>query len=394
MFKKSQHNPADDFAYLPDGAVYFDSACQSLRPQPVIDAMRQYYQEFNSCGERVRYEWGLKVDQQVAAVRKTILKALKLSERDYFVSFTLNTTYGLNLLQSQLDTTKFKRIITSEIEHNSTFLSTIALSKRTGLERIVVPRNDDGTVDIDQLDLDGAIVVMNAVSNIDGRQLKNIAELTKRIHAAGGIMIIDAAQTMSHYRDLIAGVPADAICFSSHKMYGPSLGVMVVRRSLLQNMSIGFVGGGMVDDVERDSYQLSAEHKEHNYTAFEAGLQLYAEIIGLGAAFKWMDEVHKSDHTLDYAGQVIELLKSKPGVHVLNAEVTPTISFYHDTIDGHLIAEALSDAGIMARSGYFCVHYYLKHVKQYPPLVRLSLGMHNRQSDVDRFAKAIEGWAK
>lgn len=401
LFKKKERvgsvnaaSVAGDFAYLPQSAVYFDSACQSLRPQQVIDAANEYYQRFNSCGERVKYDWGLEVDKRVERTRADILKFLKLSPKKYFVSFTLNTTYGLNLILSQLKPDGLASIITSDIEHNSVFLSTMAFSRQTGLPRTVITRNDDGSVSLDDLGDMPRIVVLNAVSNIDGRQLKNVAGVAKHVHKHGGLLIIDAAQAMSHYYELLAGVDADAICFSSHKMYGPSLGAIVAKKSLVQHLQPSVLGGGMVDDVTMDDFVLSSSNDEHIHTIFEPGLQAYGEIIGLGAAVRWLSKASEDDHVLDYAGQLLDFLKSANDFHVLNNEVTPTIAFYHDKYDAHLLAEAMSDQGVMARSGHFCAHYYLAHVKGYPPLVRLSLGLHNRQSEVDKFIEAMKGIAK
>lgn len=401
LFKKKEQinsvnaaSAGGDFAYLPESAVYFDSACQSLRPQPVIDAANEYYQRFNSCGERVKYDWGLEVDKRVERTRADILKFLKLSPKKYFVSFTLNTTYGLNLILSQLKPDGLASIITSDIEHNSVFLSTMAFSWRTGLQRTVITRNDDGSVNLDDLGDTPRIVVLNAVSNIDGRQLKNVAEVAKHVHKHGGLLIIDAAQAMSHYHELLAGVDADAICFSSHKMYGPSLGVIVAKKSLVQHLQPSVLGGGMVDDVTKDDFVLSSSNDEHIHTIFEPGLQAYGEIIGLGTAVNWLAQASKDGHVLDYAGQLLDFLKSANGFHVLNSEVTPTIAFYHDKYDAHLLAEAMSDQGIMVRSGHFCAHYYLAHVKKYPPLIRLSLGLHNRRSDIDKFIEVMKGIAK
>lgn len=401
LFKKKEQinsvnvaSAGGDFAYLPESAVYFDSACQSLRPQPVIDAVNEYYHKFNSCGERVKYDWGLEVDKRVEQTRSDILKFLKLSPRKYFASFTLNTTYGLNLILSQLKPDGLASIITSDIEHNSVFLSTMAFSRRTGLQRTVITRNDDGSVNLDDLGDTPRIVVLNAVSNIDGRQLKNVAEVAKHVHKHGGLLIIDAAQAMSHYHELLAGVDVDAICFSSHKMYGPSLGVIVAKKSLVQHLQPSVLGGGMVDDVTKDDFVLSSSNDEHIHTIFEPGLQAYGEIIGLGTAVNWLAQASKDDHVLDYAGQLLDFLKSANGFHVLNSEVTPTIAFYHDKYDAHLLAEAMSDQGIMVRSGHFCAHYYLAHVKKYPPLIRLSLGLHNRRSDIDKFIEVMEGIAK
>ena len=88
----------NDFDYLGEDAVYLDAACQSLRPRPVVEALNQYYFEHNSCGERVKYAWGIKTDELVESTRRKVLDLLKLKAKDYFVSFTLNTTYGINLL--------------------------------------------------------------------------------------------------------------------------------------------------------------------------------------------------------------------------------------------------------------------------------------------------------
>lgn len=124
-----------DFDYLQPTDIYLDSACQSLRPQPVITAMNNYYQKFNSCGERVKYQWGKITDEKVNATRHKVLQFLKLKSKNYTVSFTLNTTYGINLLLSQLRPELFDRVITSDIEHNSPFLSTIAFAKTHHKER-------------------------------------------------------------------------------------------------------------------------------------------------------------------------------------------------------------------------------------------------------------------
>ena len=381
----------NDFDYLGEGEVYLDGACQSLRPRPVIDAINQYYTEHNSCGERVKYKWGVETDEKVEATREKVLKFLKLSPRKYTVSFTLNTTYGINLILSQLKASEFKKVMTSEIEHNSPFLSTMAFSERTGLPREVMTREDDGSISISDYDFTKAVVVVNCASNFDGRKLLNIKELLKAVHKAGGILIIDAAQTMAHSADILRGVEVDAICFSAHKLYAPSLGVICWRDDLASRMNVGFVGGGMVDDVKEDSYLLSAEGKEHRYTRFEAGLQAWGEIVGLGAALDWLNKLPKKAwQNLDNnTRELYEFLSSSDKVHLVNHEPNPTMSFYVEGLDSHLLGSALSRENIMARTGYFCAHYYLDHVLGLPPLMRFSLGLHNRPEDIEKVKKVM-----
>lgn len=375
------------FEYLKRQDVYFDGACQSLRPQPVIDSLVEYYQKHNSCGERVKYQWGKITDQKVEQTRDQVLKLLKLKKRDYFVSFTLNTTYGINLLLSQFDfkATGIKTIVTSDIEHNSVFLATQSAVTRAKLERLVLSREADGSLPISEIP-DNSLVVINVMSNIDGRTLKNLKDIIIYVHQKQGIIILDAAQAMAHNYQLLQETEADAICFSAHKMYSASLGVMVVRKTLLEKLNLTFLGGGMVDDVEKNSYLLSAEHDDKIHTAFEAGLQAWGEIIALGTAISWIEKLPASakERLESCETKLFDFLKSQPKIHCLNQEKSTTFSFYVEGIDSHLLAEALSDQNIMVRSGYFCVHYYLDHKMHFPPLIRVSLGYQTTESDINK----------
>lgn len=375
------------FEYLKRQDVYFDGACQSLRPQPVIDSLVEYYQKHNSCGERVKYQWGKTTDQKVDQTRDQVLKLLKLKKRDYFVSFTLNTTYGINLLLSQFDfkAAGIKTIVTSDIEHNSVFLATQSATTRAKLERLVLSREANGSLPISEIP-DNSLVVVNVMSNIDGRTLKNLKDIITYVHQKQGIIILDAAQAMAHNYQLLQETEADAICFSAHKMYSASLGVMVVRKTLLEKLNLTFLGGGMVDDVEKNSYLLSAEHDDKNHTAFEAGLQAWGEIIALGTAISWLEKLPASakERLESCETKLFDFLKSQPKIHCLTQEKSTTFSFYVEGIDSHLLAEALSNQNIMVRSGYFCVHYYLDHKMHFPPLVRVSLGYQTTESDINK----------
>ncbi len=381
-----------DFDYLDQKTVYLDAACQSLRPRPVVEALEKYYFEHNSCGERVKYPWGEKTDELVEGTRRRVLKLLKLSAKEYFVSFTLNTTYGVNLLLNSLDGKLVKKVVTSEVEHNSPFLATMAVAERLGVPRVVLKRDEEGALLMEEENFDGAVVVVNCVTNFDGRRLANLKEVVKRVHKDGGIVIIDAAQAMGYYYEMLQKTEADAICFSAHKMYSSSLGVMVVRKDLIPRMKLSFVGGGMVDDVFEDRYLLSAENKGHEHTIFEAGLQAWGEIIALGEAIDWLTKRTKADKArLERLSQeLFEFLKGKERVRMINKEAGPTMCFYVEGLDSHLVADALGRQGIMARSGYFCVHYYLDKVCHLPALVRFSLSYATTEEDIEKVKEALK----
>jgi cysteine desulfurase/selenocysteine lyase len=382
-------NRLPEFNYLKDSNIYMDSACQSLRPQPVIDAMTDYYQTYGACGSRVKYKWGQKVSFEVEETRDIVIDYLALPKKDYVCSFTLNTTFGINLILSQLPAGIYQQVITSEIEHNSVFLPTIELAKRLNIPRTVLSRADDGSLIYTTADISKAIVVVNATSNIDGRLLLNIKQLVKDVHDNGGIVIIDAAQTMAHSSSILASCMADAICFSAHKLYAASLGVIVIKKSLLSSLIITFIGGGMVTSVSHDNYNLLPDDMS---SWLEPGLQAYAEIISLKRAIEWLGTLKvqgkkPTEYIAKLAGQLFEGLSDIPDIKLLNKSPSSVISCYSPKIDAHRLAIFLSESGIMVRSGYFCCHYYLLETLKLPPLLRFSIGLHTTEDDI---AKTLE----
>jgi len=401
MFGKKSRAATDgarhpDFSYVRPEDHYLDSACQTMRPQPVIDALETYFHEYNACGERVKYAWGRRVDEAVADVRTAVLHYFDLSAKRYAVSFTLNTTYGLNLLLQQLPA-RYDRVVTSHHEHNSVYLTTIELARRLSVERVVLDRSADGALLYDEAQLERAVVVVNAMSNVDGSQLSNLKQLVADTHAHGGIVIIDGAQAVAHAQSLLRGVEADAYCFSAHKAYGASLGVVVARKDLLMSLEVTFIGGGMVEDVTERDYELLPEGEIH--TRLEAGLQPWGEIIALGEALRWQKAFRyegrtAEEHEAHLAQRLYDGLHGIPGLTMLGGAPAPVISVYSEQHDAHQLALFLSEAGVMVRSGYFCAHHYLKEKLALPPLLRFSIGLHATEEDIDVAVRTMTTFVK
>ena len=384
------------FDYLPADSVYLDSACQTLRPQPVVDAMTEYYLQYNACGERVRYEWGRKVDERVEATREAVLRALDLSPRRHAVSFTLNTTYGLNLLMHQLPP-RFARVVTTHTEHNSVFLSTMSYARRAGVQRVLLERGPDGGLLYDDSDLDDALVVVSAMNNVDGAPTVGLAELISRARRRGGVVIVDAAQALPHAWSQVRGLAADAVCFSAHKVYGASLGVVAATRELLDSLDVTFIGGGQVAGVTASEYELLPEP----HTRLEPGLQAWGEIVALGAALEWLQGYRDATgedleaRETAVASALYDALADLPHLNILSDRGSSLISVVPERVDGHRLATFLSRGGIMVRSGYFCAHHWLIEQRQLPPVVRFSVGAHNTPGDVEKvrqtMAKLMKG---
>ena len=390
--QSGQGLPGEDFGFLDPKTLYLDSACQTLRPQCVIDAEREYYCHFNACGGRVQYGWGKKVDERVTSARRRVLAMLGKDAKEYTVAFTLNTSYGINLVLHQLPTT-YQRIVTSEIEHNSVFLPTMTWAKKRRAERRVLPREDDGRLRYAATDLSGAVVLVNTASNIDGRVLTNISDLARDTHAGGGILLLDAAQTMGHDARFLASVPFDALFASGHKMYGPSIGIIVIRRTLLRSLDHFFLGGGTVADVTKDDFVLLADDREHE--RLEVGLQHWAGIIGLERALQWLEEARPEGedryaHEQALAQRLFSGVGAIDGVRLVNTQPSPVLSFAIEGLDSHRLALYLDAQQILCRSGHFCCHYYLQHLRGLPAQLRASIGLQTTHADIDRFIATVQ----
>ena len=423
-----------NFEYLDPKAYYFDTACQSLRPQQVINAEMEYYHSFGACGGRVKYQWGKTVDQKVSECRANLLKLAGKSSQDYTVAFGLNTTHLISLVLHQINPEKLgvKQIVTSQIEHNSVFLSSLTWAKRNSLKRLVLPRIKSGNsfggleYDTDNPILPAnSVVIVNTMSNIDGQELTNAKQLAQDVNQTGGILLLDACQTFGHNPEILKNVDFDAAFGSGHKMYGPSVGFVIIKKDLLKKLDCYLIGGSTVQDVKLDSYEL-VENDEEIYARIEPGLQNFAGIIGLNEAIKWREGwisnltaqedkesgnavqghkviISKSSILLELTGgedaeeyenilsrYLHQKLQELSNIELLNPNPSPVVSLYSDKIDSHKIAMYLSEAGIMCRSGYHCCHYYLKEKMKYPPLLRISLGLHNTPEQIDFLVDKLE----
>ncbi|MDO8648873.1 MAG: aminotransferase class V-fold PLP-dependent enzyme [Candidatus Peregrinibacteria bacterium] len=379
-----------DFGYLSPQSCYLDSACQTLRPQAVIDAETEYYLQYNACGGRVKYKWGTMVDTKVQEARKLLLTLSGKREKEYCVAFTLNTTYGINLVLHQLQVGEFSRIVTSEIEHNSVNLPSITWAKRQNAERLVLPREEDGSLRYSPSDLERSVVLINSMSNIDGRTPQNLKQLAEDTHAKGGILLLDAAQGFAHDVERLCDTDFDAAFGSGHKMYGPSIGFIVIKRSLLDRLDPFFIGGGTVTDVEKDTYSLLREGEEA-HAVLEAGLQNWGGILGLGAAVTWLgQQEERNEQEKSLTETLFHGLQKNSRMHLLNRVPAPIVSFHVDGIDAHQLALYLSEQDIMCRSGYFCCHSYLQHQLKLPPLLRVSLGLYNTPAHIEKFLGSLK----
>ena len=372
----------DGFGFLLADDVYLDAACQSLRPEPVQAALAEYFTAYGACGDRVQYAWGRRVEDAVAATRERTLAAFGLSPRRHVCAFTLNTTYGLNLLLQQLPVGRYARVVTTHHEHNAVVLSTQTAARRLGIPRVVLERTPGGAVDLDASDLTDALVVVSAMDNVTGTLTRDLRGLVAAVHRRGGAVVVDAAQAAPHALSALRGLGADALCFSGHKMYAPTLGIVLASKDLLGSLDVAFIGGGQVDAVTTDGFTLSPRL----HTRLEPGLQAWGEIIAFGAALEWLTARLPAIEARerDLGARLHEGLSALPNLRMFSPAASAVVTIVPERVDAHRLAVFLSKAGVMVRSGHFCAHHWLHEREQLPALVRFSVGAHSTDEDVTR----------
>jgi cysteine desulfurase/selenocysteine lyase len=372
-----------DFPLLADkGVVYFDTACQSLRPQQVTDALSEYYTRFPACSGRSMHHLAAAVTQKVDEARTALAKFLNAARKEEIV-FTRNTTEGVNLVANALSFKPGDVIVISDKEHNSNLIPWQKLCRQKGTVLRIVPTHADGTFDLDAYakTLDGQVrlVSLGHTSNLDGVTIP-AAEAIKLAHQAGALVLLDAAQSAPHRQINVRALDADFVAFSGHKMMGPSgTGVLYGKLALLDEMEPFLVGGDTVATSTYDSAEFLPPPEK-----FEAGLQDYAGIIGLGAAVQYLhkigfEAIQKQE--LEVTRTLDEGLRPMPGLHIIGP-ADPALrggitTFYIDGIDSHRIALMLDQMrGIMCRSGQHCVHSWF-HARGITGSVRASAYVYN-----------------
>jgi len=356
-----------DFPILQEGQgrkkiTYFDNACQSLRPRQVLEAINQYYLKSSACSGRSMHQLAAEVTRECDQARTAIAKFLNAARKEEVV-FTRNTTEGINLVANSLGLQKDDVVLISDKEHNSNLLPWQRMAKKVGIVVKIVPSRADNTFDLDafekRLDKQVRLVSLGWTSNLDGVTIP-AAEVIKKAHQNGSLVMLDAAQTAPHRKINVKGLDADFVAFSGHKMLGPSgMGVLYGKYQLLEKLEPFLVGGETVVSSTYDSCEFLPPPEK-----FEAGLQDYAGMMGMGAAVKYLTEVgfdaiEKQELLLNET--ITAEIKDFPRLKLLGPADPRLrggiVSFYIEGVDSHRIALMLDQmATIMVRSGQHCVH--------------------------------------
>jgi cysteine desulfurase / selenocysteine lyase len=382
--------------------VYLDSAATAQKPQAVLDALDDYYRQRNANVHRGVYTLA---EEATAAYEEARAKTARFisapSPRE--VIFTRSTTEATNLVAHAWGRSALAEgdvVVLTHMEHHANIVPWHMLASERGIQLRWIPVTADGQLDLTDLPrlLDGAkLLGVTAVSNVLGT-INDVAPLAAAAHAAGALVLVDAAQAAPHLTIDVGRLGADFVAFSGHKMLGPTgIGVLWARRDLLEEMPPFLGGGEMIADVRLDGFTCAELPWK-----FEAGTPPIAEAIGLGAAIDYLQDVGMDAvraHELSLTGYALSALGERFGdrfrVHgpADPVERSGVLSFEFSTSQGepvhpHDIAQVLDSEGVCVRAGHHCAKPLMRALGV-TATARASFYVYNDEDDVDALADAL-----
>ncbi len=384
-----------DFPTIRKGlGIYLDSACQSLRPDQVIQAMNEYYESYPACGGRSVHSMATKVSIAIDDARSSLASFFNADDPDCFI-FTKNSTEGLNTAANGLGLKKGDVVVTTDAEHNSNHVPWLRLRDSIGIERRFSRSGPAGEFDMESfkscMDRKVKVVSVQHSNNVTGCTVP-VRAVTEVAHDYGATVVIDGAQAAPHMPVDLKKIDADIYCCSVHKMLGPTgMGVMYGKREILERMQPLTVGGGTVGLATYEDVSLAPIPDR-----FEAGLQNFAGIIGTKAAIDYlskvgMDNVERWDTEL--MRRAMGSLEDIKNLHLVGPEQPGkrcgVLSFNIDGLSSHDIAMMLdSMSNVMIRSGMHCAHpFYVS--RAIDGSARASTYLYNSLEEMDVFTGTV-----
>jgi cysteine desulfurase/selenocysteine lyase len=377
--------------------VYLDSASSSQKPQAVLDAMDTYYATTHANVHRGVYAIAEEATAQFEAARAKVARFIGAAAARE-VLFTKNVTEGLNLVAQAWGRANLRAgdvVLLTHMEHHANIVPWLMLKEQLGIELRWLGLTPDGRLDLDDLDtqVDGVRAVsVTAMSNVLGT-LTPVRRIADAAHAAGAVMIVDAAQYVPHLATDVAALGADFFGFTGHKMLGPTgIGVLWGREELLERMPPFLGGGEMIRDVRLDGFETTELPWK-----FEAGTPPIAEAIGLGAAVDYLDGIGLEKiraHEIALTRYTMDVLKSRFGDDICihgpaDAEARGgVVSFAYKGIHPHDLSQVLDQSGVCVRAGHHCAKPLMRMLGV-AATARASVYLYNDEADIDVLATAL-----
>ncbi len=374
--------------------VYLDNANTTQKPQVVIDALSDYYTNYNANIHRASHLLGELATRAYEEARIKVKDFLNAADAHEII-FVRNATEGVNLVAQTYGRRNIKagdEIIISTMEHHANIIPWQLLCAETGAKLRIIPINDAGELLLDEYaelftertKFVGIVHMSNALGTIN--PIKQVIDMA---HAHGVPVLVDAAQSAYHLPIDVQELGCDFLVFSGHKLYGPTgIGILYGKRALLEEMPPWQGGGDMIATVTFEETTFN----DIPYK-FEAGTPHIAGAIGLGAAIDYlnalgMEKIATYEHDLMAYGT--NALSEVPGLRMIGTarDKASVYSFVLDGIHPYDVGTVLDQEGIAIRTGQHCAHPVLQRFGV-PATVRASLGLYNTREEIDTLVRGL-----
>ena len=379
--------------------VYLDSGATSQRPLPVWKAEEEFVLHTNAPVHRGSYQLAEEADDAYESARQAIA-AFVGADRDE-IAFTKNATEALNEVAYVLSDERAgdlyvgegDTVVITELEHHANLVPWQELCARTGATLKWYSMTEDGRIDLDSLELDDSVkvVAFTHQSNVTGA-VADVDELVRRARAVGAMVVVDACQSVPHMAVDFHALDVDFAAFSGHKMCGPNgVGVLYGKEDLLKKLPPFLTGGSMIEIVKMEETTFAEPP-----TRFEAGTQMTSQVVGLGAAVKFLEEVGMDNihaHEKKLTERALRQLKEIPGLRIIGPEDTENrggaVSFTVEGVHPHDLGQVLDDHGVAIRVGHHCA-WPLHRACGAQSTARASFYLYNTEEEVDKLVEAIK----
>lgn len=383
-----------DFPILNKDIIYLDSCATTLKPIDVINEVKDYYENYSANAHRGDYDISKIVDEKYEDVRKKVADFINADSNN--IVFTSGTTHSLNLaikgyLQNILS--KDDIVLTTKSEHASLLLPLYDTSKEIESKVEYMPLEDDLSLSIDSvrkcIKKNVKAIVISHITNVLG-DIRPIKEIIELAHKNNIIVIIDAAQSVPHTKIDVKDLDVDFLCFSSHKMLGPTgVGVLYGKSNLLENTKPLLLGGGM--NAYFDSL-MNIEYKDIPHR-FEAGTQNIEGVLGFGKAIDYINKIgieNINKHEIELKEYLIEKLSKLDNITIYNKNFkNGIVTFNVDKVFAQDVAIYLNKKNICIRVGNHCAKV-LNEVLGVKNTCRASIYIYNTKEDIDKLVDALD----
>ena len=377
--------------------VYFDNAATTQKPVQVIDAISDYYLNYNSNIHRAVHELAEEATAAYESARDKVTKFINARKREEIV-FVRGTTEAINLVAytwGRQNIGKDDIVVTTEYEHHSNIVPWQLLAKEKGARLEYIGVDDEGQLILDDLDkfLETGkvkLVTFSQMSNVLGT-ITDSEEIIRRCKARGVRVLVDGAQSVPHMKVDLQKLDCDFFAFSAHKMLGPTgVGVLWARKDLLEGM-VPFNGGG---DMIREVHKYETSWNDLPYK-FEAGTPNIADVIGFGAAIDYLEVIGMDrvrEHEIEITRYALEKLSEIRGMKIYGPmdarKRGGVISFNLGDIHPHDLATIIDEDGIAIRSGHHCAQLQKERIVV-SATSRARFYIYNTKDEVDAFIKSL-----